>query len=761
MSLWEITESEEEEEKEQNQNDRNPDINNQQNLSPVIPPSQPQIQLPFQPPQQLNLNQMAYAPIAKLKKFTREENNIQADYFTVPQILNQFIRGLCNSILQCICPMHPADFQAAIINAKDFETAKLEANHAQAINLVMNRSFELDSKLKQFKSHSRHSKTEHGQNLNFQYYLSLLVTPEDAQPNNPETNLQPTLTSNILPATITENELLDAIFPFELKELSTILLFSGTTLEEKSITAMYTNAKVDGHPIKLILDSESAGSIITRQLIDQLGCQVNQTVSARIIIADRATKTLIGKINDLPIEINSIIVLIKVLVMEAIYDWMANVKVKGAMPNKILEIKNNSLKPANIVLIPNPDTFLDLKTSPKEFHKYYQNLAPTKEEQEQYLAQINTQLCDHCLIPCDFQYCNKCDLIYNPPARMIYMIPEEEKPISNCTSELKSIFNSNSNSNNNDNKNNGFSSAQYNNKINNNSDSNSNPKTYIALFDLSKKQELRWFSDNNKSIMSEHTHNINAEVDLRYPEKNLIKLESYLCTCINLKIALEILATRMVQLASRSSLVKKRINIREGIINAEYIGNIIAMLQNNSKKAYIIDPNEKIAQAIFLPLVKIAQLVSVRNKEELGITARRIQRFGSMGRIDVPVNMVEKKVIDKEKIIFTCQSISILPYNQYIVVIERKVKDQIQIFEVEATLCKLGKIELINLYIPAKNYGYIKISIYNNTGNVIRIPEEKTIGYLTIKIKNQLPDIIPDFPQLCRYVDITSQTIYE
>ncbi|KAG9301831.1 hypothetical protein G9A89_004510 [Geosiphon pyriformis] len=84
---------------------------------------------------------------------------IQVDYFTVPQILNQFIRGLYSSILQCIHLLHPADLQAAITNARDFEAAELEANHAQAINLVMNRSFELNSKLKQF-SNSINQKLE-------------------------------------------------------------------------------------------------------------------------------------------------------------------------------------------------------------------------------------------------------------------------------------------------------------------------------------------------------------------------------------------------------------------------------------------------------------------------------------------------------------------------------------------------------------------------------------------------------------------------
>ncbi|KAG9304329.1 hypothetical protein G9A89_019891 [Geosiphon pyriformis] len=75
---------------------------------------------------------------------------IDPNYFTVAQILNQFIRGLCSSILQHICSMHSIDLQAAITNARDFEATELEANHAQAINLVMNESSELDSKLKQF-----------------------------------------------------------------------------------------------------------------------------------------------------------------------------------------------------------------------------------------------------------------------------------------------------------------------------------------------------------------------------------------------------------------------------------------------------------------------------------------------------------------------------------------------------------------------------------------------------------------------------------
>ncbi|KAG9305852.1 hypothetical protein G9A89_006263 [Geosiphon pyriformis] len=69
---------------------------------------------------------------------------------------------------------------------------------------------------------------------------------------------------------------------------------------------MYIDAKVDSHSIKLILDSGSAGS-----------CQVDHATNAKIITANRATKTPIKKIDNFTIEVNGIIVPIKVLIMEA------------------------------------------------------------------------------------------------------------------------------------------------------------------------------------------------------------------------------------------------------------------------------------------------------------------------------------------------------------------------------------------------------------------------------------------------------------
>ncbi|KAG9286788.1 hypothetical protein G9A89_012338 [Geosiphon pyriformis] len=120
-------------------------------------------------------------------------------------------------------------------------------------------------------SHQWSLRTGYTQNLSSQNYLSLLVTPKDTPSNNLKTN-QKLLTSNILPATVMEDESLAVIFPFEIEDSTSMPLFSGAALKEKPITAMYIDAKVNDHFIKLILDSGLADSIIIRQLMNQLGC---------------------------------------------------------------------------------------------------------------------------------------------------------------------------------------------------------------------------------------------------------------------------------------------------------------------------------------------------------------------------------------------------------------------------------------------------------------------------------------------------------
>ncbi|KAG9302665.1 hypothetical protein G9A89_007369 [Geosiphon pyriformis] len=66
--------------------------------------------------------------------------------------------------------------------------------------------------------------------------------------------------SNILPATITKDTTLVMIFLFNIDNLNTHSLFSGAAINQnKLITALYTNARVEGIDIKLILNNGSAG----------------------------------------------------------------------------------------------------------------------------------------------------------------------------------------------------------------------------------------------------------------------------------------------------------------------------------------------------------------------------------------------------------------------------------------------------------------------------------------------------------------------
>ncbi|KAG9301072.1 hypothetical protein G9A89_015808 [Geosiphon pyriformis] len=64
---------------------------------------------------------------------------------------------------------------------------------------------------------------------------------------------------------------------------------------------------------------------------------------------------------------------------------MTYVKAEDITTNKLLEIKNNSLSFPEPKYIQTFDVFGNLENNPEEFHKHYQCLALTREEQEQWL----------------------------------------------------------------------------------------------------------------------------------------------------------------------------------------------------------------------------------------------------------------------------------------------------------------------------------------------------------------------------------------
>ncbi|KAG9304677.1 hypothetical protein G9A89_021457 [Geosiphon pyriformis] len=78
---------------------------------------------------------------------------------------------------------------------------------------------------------------------------------------------------------------------------------------------------------------------------------------------------------------------------------MALAKIEGTLPEEIKTIKDNLSEPLELDWDAEPIINL---LDPEQFHKHYQELALTREEQEQQLEQLNARLCQHCLILCDF-----------------------------------------------------------------------------------------------------------------------------------------------------------------------------------------------------------------------------------------------------------------------------------------------------------------------------------------------------------------------
>ncbi|KAG9298074.1 hypothetical protein G9A89_018157 [Geosiphon pyriformis] len=157
------------------------------------------------------------------------------------------------------------------------------------------------------------------------YHTALSEGRATAQQQNSSHNY-----TTILPARIAKNANLSDIFPFKFEaNESPFLLSNAAANEQKAITAMYTEAEVEGKPIRLILDSGSAGSIITYQLIQQLKKNVDRPAQTVIVIADGMKKTPVGEIDNFLFTLDGITIPVKVLVMDALQyqalvenDWL-------------------------------------------------------------------------------------------------------------------------------------------------------------------------------------------------------------------------------------------------------------------------------------------------------------------------------------------------------------------------------------------------------------------------------------------------------
>ncbi|KAG9291608.1 hypothetical protein G9A89_022027 [Geosiphon pyriformis] len=257
-----------------------------------------------------------------------------------------------------------------------------------------------------------------------------------------------------------------------------------------------------------------------------------------------------------------------------------------------------------------------------EYIEYTMELAGFDYKDEQ----INIQLCEECVMSCDDQWCLECYALSIP-------LPDgnNENEIEFGVSELVEEL----------------------------------PTTPIYLLEKQPPLQLKYFDNHGQGIRPEKAHEIDAGYDLRYPGKDTLILQPKSLTKINLKIALEILPGAIVQIASRSSLASKGINIRGGVIDAGYTGDITIMLQNETDKPFKIEHAEKIAQAIYLLLINISGLQSVNNREQLGKSERGTQGFGSTGQFTVPVNIALNTQNESHQVLQLSQPITISLFGEH------------------------------------------------------------------------------------------------
>ena len=81
-------------------------------------------------------------------------------------------------------------------------------------------------------------------------------------------------------------------------------------------------------------------------------------------------------------------------------------------------------------------------------------------------------------------------------------------------------------------------------------------------------------------------------------------------------------------IADRSSMAKKGLKVAGGIIDASYRGEVRVVLWNLSREALSVEPGDRVAQMLLVP-VALAACTEVSSLDE---TARGAGGFGSTGR---------------------------------------------------------------------------------------------------------------------------------
>ncbi|KAG9299779.1 hypothetical protein G9A89_013139 [Geosiphon pyriformis] len=143
----------------------------------------------------------------------------------------------------------------------------------------------------------------------------------------------------------------------------------------------------------------------------------------------------------------------------------------------------------------------DYEDEIETYHQIVSHTYPIKEAQIQQLEQMNIQLCEKCVMPCNNQWCLECYVL-----SILLSDENDENEIEFGISELVEEL----------------------------------PITPIYLLEKQPPLQLKYFDNHDQGIRPEKAHEIDARYDLRYSEKDILILQPKSLTKINLKIALEI-----------------------------------------------------------------------------------------------------------------------------------------------------------------------------------------------------------------------------
>lgn len=133
----------------------------------------------------------------------------------------------------------------------------------------------------------------------------------------------------------------------------------------------------------------------------------------------------------------------------------------------------------------------------------------------------------------------------------------------------------------------------------------------------------------DKACVPFKAHDNDAGMDVKARIQSLISISQFATVKIPIGICVEIPPGHMGILLPRSSMASSGIVVESPSIDAGYTGEIQAIVTNNSSVPYHINPYDRIAQLVVVPIAQIDKIVFVNELQE---TDRGGDGFGSTGR---------------------------------------------------------------------------------------------------------------------------------